>query len=197
MSRNNIYYIIYKPYKVLTQFTNEGENPGLASVYTLPKDVYPVGRLDLDSEGLLILTNDKSLNAKLLHPDQQHFRSYWVEVEGVPSEASLNQMRAGLEINIKGAYQTLPCEVKVIDTPGVEERTPPVNSLKHPVRSWLEIKLSEGKNRQVRRMTASIGHPTLRLIRVAIEDLMVFPLKPGGITQISEKALYKKLKIID
>lgn len=195
MARTKNYFIINKPYKVLSQFTDENGNLGLGSIYDLPKDIYPVGRLDLDSEGLLILTNDRLLNSALLDPKQQHKRTYWVEVEGIPSEESLRSFREGLEINVKGIYKTLPCEVKLLDRPDVEEREPPVNYIKHPVRSWLEIKLIEGKNRQVRRMTAKIGHPTLRLIRVAIEGLSLFPLKSGGITQISGKALYKKLHL--
>lgn len=192
-TKNN--FIIYKPYKVLSQFTDEDGNAGLGSIYQLPKDVYPVGRLDLDSEGLLILTNDRELNSALLNPKNEHQRTYWVEVDGIPSEESLQAFRTGLEINVKGLYQTLPCEVCLIDKPDVIERNPPVNFDKHPSRSWLEVKLIEGKNRQVRKMTAKIGHPTLRLIRVAIEDLQLAPLKSGEITQISGKALYKKLKL--
>lgn len=195
MSRNKKYFIIYKPYKVLTQFTEEAGNPGLGSIYVLPKDVYAVGRLDLDSEGLLILTNDKSLNHVLLNPKNEHHRTYWVEVEGEPTEESLNELRSGLIINVKGSYDTLPCEARIINPEGLPGRNPPVNFQKHPIRSWLEIKLIEGKNRQVRKMTAKIGHPTLRLIRVGIEDLSVFPLAPGGITQISEKILYQKLHL--
>jgi len=197
MSRSKNYFIIYKPYKILTQFTEEDGNPGLASIYKdLPKDVYAVGRLDLDSEGLLVLTNNKSLNQKLLHPSNQHKRTYWVEVEGVPTKDELDALRRGVEINVKGLYRTLPAEVKLINPETLPDREPPVNELKHPVRSWLEIRLIEGKNRQVRKMTAKVGHPTLRLIRVAIEDLNLFPLSPGGITQISEKAIYKKLKLM-
>ncbi|MFY0605429.1 MAG: pseudouridine synthase [Cyclobacteriaceae bacterium] len=195
MSKSHKYYIIYKPYRVLTQFTEEAGNPGLGSIYQIAKDVYPVGRLDLDSEGLLILTNDRTLNARLLDPKYKHKRTYWVEVDGVPSESALDLMRNGLEINVKGMYSTLPCEVAIIEEPDLEERDPPVNYLKHPNRCWLEVKLIEGKNRQVRKMTAKIGHPTLRLVRVGIEDLSVFPLQSGGITQISKNALYKKLKM--
>lgn len=196
MGRDKNYFIIYKPYKVLTQFTGEDGNPGLGSVFSLPRDVYPVGRLDLDSEGLLILTNDKQLNGQLLDPRHQHRRTYWVEVEGKPAEQDLDSLRAGVEINVKGPYQTLPCEVRIIPDPSMAERDPPVNVVKHPERTWLEIKLTEGKNRQVRKMTAKIGHPTLRLVRVAIEDLELMPLKPGEMTRISQKALYKKLKLL-
>ncbi len=190
--------MIHKPYKVLSQFSNEGSNPGLGTLYDLPKDVYPVGRLDLDSEGLLILTNDKSLNNKLLNPSFNHKRTYWVEVENVPSEASLKKLRKGVRIRINGKpHLTKSANVRILDqVMEVAERDPPVNVLKHPIRSWVELELSEGKNRQVRRMTASVDHPTLRLIRVAIEDLSLFPLKSGEITQISKKKIYQKLNLL-
>lgn len=196
MTKKQLYFIIHKPYKMLSQFSDENNNPGLGSIYDLPKDVYPVGRLDLDSEGLLILTNDKSLNNRLLNPVNKHLRTYWVEVEGIPSEASLDELRRGVSIHVDGkSHTTQTAEVEMIH-PIVEERTPPVNYQKHPTRTWLEIKLTEGKNRQVRRMTAKVGHPTLRLIRVAIEDLKIDSMKPGEITQISENAIYKKLKLM-
>lgn len=196
MAIKHQYFIIHKPFRVLSQFTEEDGNPGLGSVYDLPKDIYPVGRLDLDSEGLLILTNDKSLNNKLLNPKNKHSRTYWAEVEGVPSPEALSKFRSGIVLNFKGTkYQTLPSKVELIKTPDVDEREPPVNYQKHPVRSWLQISLIEGKNRQVRKMTAAMGHPTLRLIRVAIEDLQLAPLKSGEITQISKKAILSKLKL--
>ena len=191
----SLYFLIHKPYKVLSQFTDEQGNPGLGSVFQLPKDVYPVGRLDLDSEGLLILTNDKRLNQSLLDPSRGHQRTYWVEVEGKPNQESLDQLRNGIEINVNGKkHRTRKAQAKII-TPGIEERIPPVNYRKHPERTWLEISLTEGKNRQVRRMTAKIGHPTLRLVRVAIESLHLAPLKSGEITQLSEKSIYAKLAI--
>lgn len=197
MAKKRLYYIIHKPFKVLSQFSDEGNNIGLGQVFkNLPKDVYPVGRLDLDSEGLLILTNDKTLNHKLLNPKHKHKRIYWVEVDGVPDEAALNLLRTGVTININGkAHQTNPADAKLI-SPKVQERIPPVNYVKHPLRSWIQISLTEGKNRQVRRMTAKVGHPTLRLIRIAIEELYLEPLTSGEITQISEKVIYKKLKLL-
>ncbi|WP_462249503.1 pseudouridine synthase [Ekhidna sp.] len=197
MAKKKYYYIIHKPFKILSQFSNEGANSGLGEVFSnLPKDVYPVGRLDLDSEGLLILTNDRSLNNKLLDPKHKHMRTYLVEVEGQPSADAINQLVTGVEINLKGKlYKTKPALVDVVKA-NVPERTPPVNYKKHPIRSWLKIKLTEGKNRQVRRMTAKVGHPTLRLLRIAIEDLSLDPLKSGEITQISEKAIYKKLNLL-
>ena len=190
------YYIIHKPFKVLSQFSNEGENIGFKEVFpNLPRDIYPVGRLDLDSEGLLILTNDKKLNARLLDPKHGHTRTYWVEVDGVPEAEALNQLSSGVEIRVGGkVHLTKPAKIRIIQ-PSIAEREPPVNYKKHPTRTWLEIKLTEGKNRQVRRMTAKVGHPTLRLIRVAIEDLHLEPLKSGQIIEISQNAIYKKLKI--
>lgn len=198
MASKRLYYIIHKPFKVLSQFSNEGSNIGLGEIFKgIPKDVYPVGRLDLDSEGLLILTNDKSLNAKLLDPKQNHIRTYWVEVEGIPNKKALKELRDGVMINVNGKqHLTRLAKADIIYGASVDERNPPVNYKKHPERSWLSISLTEGKNRQVRRMTAKIGHPTLRLIRVGIEGLMLEPLKPGDITQISQKVIYKKLKLL-
>ena len=195
MSKKHLYFIIHKPYKVLSQFTGEDGNPGLGSVFELPKDVYPVGRLDLDSEGLLILTNDKKVNHELLNPTKNHKRTYWVEVDGEVDKEAINQLQEGVTINVNGKkHQTKKAEVQIID-PTVTKRNPPVNYKKHPIRTWLEISLTEGKNRQVRRMTAKVGHPTLRLIRVAIESLKLEPLQSGEISQVSQKVMYEKLKL--
>ena len=195
MAKKQLYFVIHKPYKVLSQYTSEDGNQGLGSLYQLPKDVYPVGRLDLDSEGLLILTNDKKLNQALLDPSNKHRRTYWVEVEGEPDQKSIQELITGVTINVNGKqYRTMQADVRRIH-PSVSERTPPVNYTKHPITSWLEISLTEGKNRQVRKMTAKVGHPTLRLIRVAIESLQLQPLESGGITQVSQKVVYKKLSL--
>ena len=197
MAKKKLYFIIHKPYQVLSQFSNESNNIGLGEVYkNLPRDVYPVGRLDLDSEGLLILTNDKSLNNKLLNPKHNHSRTYWVEVEGTPDNLAIDRLQKGVDININGkTHRTKPAKVRIVK-PKIPERNPPVNYQKHPERTWLEIQLTEGKNRQVRRMTAKVGHPTLRLIRIAIEDLRLIPLKSGEITQMSEKAMFRKLRLL-
>jgi 23S rRNA pseudouridine2457 synthase len=179
----------------LSQFTPEAGNKCLADYFDVPRRVYPVGRLDLDSEGLLILTHDKKLNALLLNPKHQHQRTYWVEVEGIPTSESLSALEKGVLININGKkYKTKPCRVKIIQ-PVISERDPPVNYLKHPQRTWLSITLTEGKNRQVRRMTAKIGHPTLRLIRTSIEHLQLDHLEPGMMIKLSKNAIYSKLKI--
>ena len=194
MANKPLYLIIHKPYKVLSQFTDEDGNPGLGAIFDLPKDVYPVGRLDLDSEGLLLLTNDRKLNHRLLDPGFSHWRKYWVQVEGNPEDGSLRALRSGVEINLKGKkHRTLPARVSSVVPTGIEERTPSVNYTKHPATSWWQVELREGKNRQVRRMLASVGHPVLRLIRVGIENLSLHPLKGGEIRQISKKVLYGKL----
>lgn len=196
MADNLRYFIINKPCKILSQYTDEAGNKGLGSIFKIPKDIYSVGRLDLDSEGLLILTNDKKLNYALLNPEKEHKRTYHVEVEGIPSPSTLKALSDGLSIIIDGKpYQTKKAEVRVLINYQLTERTPPVNRIKHPETSWIELILTEGKNRQVRKMTAKVGHPTLRLLRVAIEDLVLHPLMPGQIVMISKKVLYKKLKL--
>lgn len=196
MADNLRYFIINKPYKVLSQYTNEIGNKGLGSIFRIPKGIYAVGRLDLDSEGLLILTNDKKLNNFLLNPENEHKRTYHVEVEGTPSAAALNVLSEGISITIDGKlYRTKKAEVRILKDYDFPERSPAVNRIKHPETSWIEVILTEGKNRQVRKMTAKVGHPTLRLIRVGIESLALHPLMPGQIVMISKKVLYKKLKL--
>lgn len=191
------YFVIYKPYKILSQFSDEAPNKGLGSIFKLPKNVYPVGRLDLDSEGLLLLTNDKSLNQRLLHPKHAHKRTYHVEVEGIPHRSALEELRSGVVINNGGKmYPTLACEANLLHDYTLNERIPPVNRLKHTTTSWLSISLTEGKNRQVRKMTAKIGHPTLRLLRVAIEDLRLGNMEAGDISMLSKNTVYQKLKLL-
>lgn len=161
----------------------------------MQKDIYPVGRLDLDSEGLLILTNDKKLNDLLLNPKREHWRTYWLEVDGVPTKDTLDKISNGLTIRSKGElHNTKPAKIRLLKE-GLKSREPDINRKKHPSTSWLEISLTEGKNRQVRKMTAAVDHPTLRLVRVGIEDLNLMPLKSGEISQISKKVLWKKLKL--
>ncbi len=197
MASKLYYFILNKPFGILSQFTDEDGNPGLGSIVNLPKGVYPVGRLDKDSEGLLLLTNDRRINEALLNPKFNHMRTYWVETEGIPSEQSINDLREGVTINLKGrAHKCLPVVVNRMYENIPESREPDINRVKHPITSWIELKLSEGKNRQVRKMTSKVGHPTLRLIRVSIEDILLGSLQPGEVRQISRNVFYKKLKII-
>lgn len=170
------YILFNKPYGVLSQFTPEDGARSLAE-FNLPKDVYAAGRLDKDSEGLLLLTNDGPLISQLLDPKNQKQKTYWVLVERVPTEEELDQMRTGLKIE---DYVTKKCEVKILDPqPEIPPRDPPVRLRKTVQDIWIEMKIVEGKNRQVRKMTAAIGHPTLRLIRVQIGDMKLDDLKIG------------------
>ena len=164
------YFLIYKPFGMLSQFTREGEHATLADLgFDFPKDVYPVGRLDADSEGLLLLTNDNLLKTKLLEPRNKHKRTYYVQVEGNITEEACVAMRAGVKISINGkSYLTLPAEAFPIEIPILPERNPPIRVRKSIPDSWVSITLREGKNRQVRKMTAAVNFPTLRLVRWAI-----------------------------
>lgn len=193
------YYLIYKPYGMLSQFSKQqASDISLADLqFDFPRDVYPVGRLDKDSEGLLLLSNDKKLTDRLLNPIQKHYRTYWVQVEGIPDEKALNMLQDGPKIRInKKDYFCKPLTAQRINEPyGLPERVPPVRFRKHIPTCWLELRLTEGKNRQVRKMTAAIGHPTLRLIRSSIEDLSLIEMIPGSVSQLEEKVLYKQLKL--
>lgn len=181
------YYIFYKPFQVLSQFSAEGEKKTLADYFPqIAKDVYPVGRLDYDSEGLLVLTNDKTLTHRLLDPKFEHRRTYWVQVEGAISTEAITNLSKGVTININGkAYKTKPAIVQQIELPLVPERDPPIRFRKNIPTSWLSITISEGKNRQVRKMTAAVGFPTLRLIRYSIGKLTIDDLKPSEYSTIT------------
>ncbi|MCU0321973.1 MAG: pseudouridine synthase [Chitinophagaceae bacterium] len=189
------YFIIYKPFNTLSQFTSEGDKKTLANYFDVPKDVYPVGRLDFDSEGLLILTNDKKLNHRLLHPQYKHEREYWVQVDGAITTTAIEQLNAGVTINVDGKMYATQ---KTISTffevePIVAVRNPPIRVRKNIPAPWIKMILQEGKNRQVRKMTAQVGYPTLRLIRYRIEQLTLDGLQPGEMIELSPKILYKKL----
>ena len=190
-----LYYIIYKPYLVLSQFSVVEGKQTLADYFEVPKDVYPVGRLDYDSEGLLILTNDKQLNNRLLNPLFAHEREYWVQVDGAATQEAVAQLQKGVSINIDGKqYRTKPCKASLFEAPPiVPERNPPIRFRKEIPAPWLRLQLKEGKNRQVRRMTAAVGFPTLRLIRYRIEKLTIDYLQPGEMMKMEQKELYKML----
>ena len=167
-----------KPYGVLSQFTPEGRWRGLQDFIVLP-GVYVAGRLDADSEGLLLLTDEAGLNERLLHPRHGHSREYWVQIERIPTDKTLAELTAGLRL---GDHDTLPCRATRLDpAPEIPHRDPPIRVRKTVPDCWLSLELTEGKNRQVRRMTAAVGHPTLRLLRVRIGELTLpdLSLTPG------------------
>jgi 23S rRNA pseudouridine2457 synthase len=170
------YLILNKPFGVLCQFTPELPGQRTLAEFSVPADVYPAGRLDADSEGLVLLTDDGPFIKRLLEPGKGHERSYWVQVEGVVTEAARKALEAGVRI---GDYVTLPCSATIMDPPAIPEREPPVRFRKSVPTSWLLLKLREGKNRQVRRMTAAVGNPTLRLLRVAIGPIELGSLPAG------------------
>ena len=167
----------HKPCGVLSRFTPDGSPNRTLAEFDFPKDVYPLGRLDADSEGLLLLSDEARLNQTLLHPRRAHQREYWAQVERVPTPDTLLKLAEGLAIQVG---QTLPCRAWILDPqPEVSPRDPPIRFRKTVPTSWIGLELIEGKNRQVRRMTAAIDHPTLRLIRVRIGDFELRDLPPG------------------
>lgn len=191
----NHYFIIYKPYLVQSQFSPVEGKQTLADFFQVPTDVYPVGRLDHDSEGLLILTNDKQLNHRLLHPKFKHEREYWVQVDGAITHEAITQLSKGVIIAVDGKeHKTAPAKVYAFETaPLVPDRNPPIRFRKEIPAPWISISLTEGKNRQVRKMTASVGFPTLRLIRCRIEQLTIDGMQPGDLISLSKASLYKQL----
>lgn len=167
----------HKPYGVLSQFTQEQEGPQTLAAFGFPKHVYPIGRLDSDSEGLLLLSDEKPLVDRLLNPKHAHPRTYHVQVERIPTAEALDQLRHGILLRNQ---RTLPCQAIHLDPqPSYAPRIPPIRIRPSIPDTWISLTLTEGRNRQVRHMTAAIGHPTLRLIRVSIGDFPLHPLEPG------------------
>ena len=164
-----------KPYWVISQFSEHKTYASLKDFIPY-KNVYPAGRLDSDSEGLLILTDNGALQNKISNPKNDMYKTYWAQVENNPTDDALDVLRGGLKIK---DYLTKPALVERIIDPDVWERDPPIRKRKHIPTEWIQIKISEGKNRQVRKMTAAISHPTLRLIRVKIGDYNINKLKSG------------------
>jgi 23S rRNA pseudouridine2457 synthase len=182
------YILFHKPFGVLSQFSGEANT--LKNYVPIP-DVYPVGRLDRDSEGLLLLTDDGELQHRLSDPKFGHPRTYWVQVEGIPAKNTLQQLASGVVVQ---DYRTRPAAVRLLsEEPALPPRDPPIRYRKSVPTAWIEITLTEGRNRQVRRMTAAVGHPTLRLVRVAVGGLRLHGLQPGEWREVTPQEL-KALK---
>lgn len=192
------YLLFYKPYNVLSQFSDaeaaDSSRSTLKDFIAVP-DVYPVGRLDQDSEGLMLLTNHGQLQHRLSDPKFQHTKTYWAQVDRIPTDDAIDQLRQGVTIQ---NYRTRPAQVRRLsEEPDLPPRDPPIRFRKNVPTAWIEIVLTEGRNRQVRRMTAAVGFPTLRLVRVAIADLHLTGLLPGqwrDLTDLETKLLLKILR---
>lgn len=192
------YIVFYKPYGVLSQFTDEGgrllsqtESRSTLKDFIPIPDVYPVGRLDWDSEGLVLLTDDGRLQHRLSDPQYGHPRTYWVQVERIPDDSALERLATGIEIQ---NYRTKPARIKLLTIePELPPREPPIRDRQNIPTAWLELTLTEGKNRQVRRMTAAVGFPTLRLVRVSIGSLSLQGLSLGEWRELTASEV-KRLK---
>ncbi|NDJ15776.1 pseudouridine synthase [Myxacorys almedinensis A] len=202
------YLLFYKPYNVLSQFTDDSpveQRRSTLKDFIPVTDVYPVGRLDHDSEGLMLLTNHGQLQHQLSNPKFEHPRTYWAQVDRIPTEAALAHLRQGIKIQ---NYNTRPAQVSLIPEPDIPPRDPPIRFRKNVPTAWIEITLTEGKNRQVRRMTAAIGFPTLRLVRVALlkglvdsvsnrnAELCLTGLAPGQWRDLTPEELDPLLKLL-
>lgn len=176
----------HKPYGVLSQFSKEHPSHRTLAEFGFPKDVYPIGRLDSDSEGFLLLSDEARWTDRLLHPRHAHARTYHSQVEGIITDEALKKLRAGIKLP---DFHTLPCKASLLtENPDHPPRIPPIRERKSIPTCWVELTLTEGKNRQVRRMTAAVGFPTLRLIRVSIGKLMLsdLQLEPGKWRQLTQ-----------
>ena len=175
-----------KPYGVICQFSPDGKHPTLKDFIPIP-DIYPAGRLDTDSEGLLILTDDGALQHRLAHPIHKLPKTYWVQVEGIPNGSELQTLQSGVNL---GDFVTLPAHARAITEPvNLWTRTPPIRERKNIPTSWIELTIREGKNRQIRRMTAKIGYPTLRLVRCQIGGFILAKLMPGEYRDVTAAEL--------
>jgi len=194
MQTKKYYFALYKPYDMLSQFSREENSTAKTLLdldFVFPKDVYPIGRLDRDSEGLLLLSNDKALVHKMLHPDNHVAKTYYAQVEGEIHEKALTQLRQGVQIKLdKGFYTTKPAGAEKIETPILPERVPPIRERKNKPTSWVEMQLQEGKNRQVRKMLAGVGFPVLRLVRVQIGGVLLAEMKIGQVNELPAQCLF-------
>ena len=186
-----MYLAFFKPYGVLSQFTQPPDsNKDTLASFDFPKDVYPIGRLDWDSEGLLLLSDDPRLNSALLDPKHAHPRTYFVQVENIPHNEAISQLQRGVIIESR---KTLPAAARLIEEPDLPARAVPIRERKSIPTAWISLTLTEGRNRQVRKMTAAVGFPTLRLMRVAIGALRLeeLSLQPGDWKRLNEAEIMR------
>src|SRR4051812_21890837 len=180
---SSVLLAFHKPYGVLSQFTPDGSRHRPLAEFQFPKGVYPLGRLDGESEGVLLLSDEPELNARLLHPSREHRRTYWAQVERIPSPQALAQLERGVII---GGHKTLPGRARLLDPqPEIPPRDPPIRYRKNVPDCWIALELIEGKNHQARKMTAAVGHPTLRLIRMKIGAFELGDLAAGSWRELS------------
>lgn len=193
------YFLIYKPYMTLCQFTKEqADDITLADLnIPFPKDCYSVGRLDKDSEGLLLLTNDNYLKTIFLNPNKEHQKTYYAQVEGQITPEAIKDLQRGVSININGkVHKTLPAKVSILENnPNLPERNPPIRYRANIPTSWVSITITEGKNRQVRKMCAAVGFPVLRLVRYGLEKINLQHLDNQKFITITQKEIYSLLNI--
>ena len=188
------YILFYKPYSVLSQFTREKKYKALCDFGPFPKDVYAAGRLDADSEGLLFLTNDTIVNHRLTDPKFEHERTYIVQIEGIPDDNDLARLSSGVVIEAK---RTKSAIVRMLDhEPDFSPRAVPIRFRKNVPTAWLEMTIREGRNRQVRKMTAAVGHPTLRLVRTSIAFLTLKELHPGDYRELTSEEIEKLYSLL-
>ncbi|NRA11737.1 MAG: pseudouridine synthase [Crocinitomicaceae bacterium] len=182
---HKIYFALYKPYGYLSQFSGESNDKLLGELYDFPKDVYSIGRLDKDSEGLILLTNDNRYKTQLLDPDSEKQKTYWVQVEGDISDRALFELQEGtITIAHKGRNHRVKKAIcEKMDPPIIPDREPAIRARVNIPTSWIQISITEGKNRQVRKMTAAVGFPTLRLIRVSFDNQELKDLEPGQVRE--------------
>ena len=191
------YFVIYKPYQTLSQFSAEPGKKTLKDWFSVPKDVYPVGRLDYDSEGLLLLTNDPSLNQMLLHPRNAHSRTYFAQVDGKIADQAIEHLKSGVVIQVNGKpHNCKAANAYILDhEPILPERNPPIRFRKTVPAPWISITLKEGKNRQVRKMCAAVGAPVLRLVRMEMEALTIQGWAAGQIQEFTRDQLARLLHL--
>lgn len=191
------YFIVYKPSNMISQFVSPYEQRLLCHLdFDFPEGTHAIGRLDEDSEGLLLLSTDKSLTALLMHPERKHKKTYSVQVRGQMTVETMQTLMNGIEIIIKkrGAYTTLPCQIKSINQPEVTYLEAP-GFTEYVPHAWYQFELTEGKNRQIRKMCKQVKHPVKRLIRTAIEDLNLGDMKPGQVKEMQRNQLFELLKL--